>query len=104
MKVTDKEVVVKYASLSHSAESRGIEFNLSLKRIRQLLSTTRCAYSRIPFDAYKNKRTIERIDSSKGYTDDNTIAVCGRANAAKADLTYKELRAIVQFMKKKGAK
>lgn len=43
--------------------------------------------------------SIDRIDPSKGYTQDNVWLICSRANRIKNDATLEELEAIVKALK-----
>ena len=65
-----------------------------------------CPVFKVPFDQQKMAGryfyqsmapSIDRIDSSKGYTKDNIIIVSCRANSIKSDATVDELIAITRF-------
>lgn len=45
-----------------------------------------------------NSPSVDRIDSSKGYTKDNIEVISWRANNLKKDATLDELRALVRYM------
>ncbi|AUR90881.1 hypothetical protein NVP1151O_40 [Vibrio phage 1.151.O._10N.222.46.B1] len=44
--------------------------------------------------------SMDRVDSSKGYTAENTAILCWRCNKSKQDSTAEQLRAIADFMDK----
>ena len=46
-----------------------------------------------------DSKSIDRIDSTKGYTIDNIIIVSWRANALKKDATYEELHTLTTSLK-----
>jgi hypothetical protein len=46
-----------------------------------------------------NSPSIDRIDSSKGYTKDNVRVISWRANKLKNNGTLEELEAVVRYMK-----
>ena len=48
-----------------------------------------------------NSPTIDRIDSSKGYTLDNIWIVSHKANAAKSNLSLNELKLLVKNLEQK---
>jgi hypothetical protein len=101
--ITDIDVATKFMSLKHSAQSRGIEFGLSLSRVRQLLNTRRCYFTRLPFEQEGPfARSIDRIDSSRGYVDDNVVACTIEINRRKSDLTLKEIECLYRGMIRKA--
>ena len=67
-KITDLEVANKLIKLSQSAKDRGIEFDLSFKKVRQLVSVEKCYYTGTIFqETGTYSRSVDRVDSSKGY-------------------------------------
>lgn len=105
--VTDIQVARKYINIMDSARVRNIEFNMSLKKVKQLLNTKRCYFSkeilsRIPNEP--NQLTFDRIDNKKGYTDDNVVVCSYKINKLKSNLTIDEIKmlhfGINKFLKK----
>jgi hypothetical protein len=47
-----------------------------------------------------NRATLDRVDSTKGYTRDNVAFVSHRANRLKNNATAEELQAIIAYMDK----
>lgn len=102
-KVTDLIVAKKLVNIKKSAQSRGLHFDMSLKRIRQLLNTKKCALTGMRIYVYNDvpdhvKTTtpddclsFDRFDSSKGYVDDNVIAVSHMINLKKSNLSPQEI-------------
>ena len=43
--IQDIDIAKKFLQLKQSAESRNLEFNLSLKTVRQLLTRKKCFYT-----------------------------------------------------------
>lgn len=82
-----------------SAERRNLEYTLS-KEDFEKISQLPCAYCLTPpaivSQTYRTKKSrlvrssIDRIDSSKGYTPDNIQACCMNCNIAKSDLPQHE--------------
>lgn len=80
-----------------------LEFSLTLEHILNGIKRGNCAVTNIPFELsneyqIKTGRTanpfspsIDRIDSSKGYTNENTRIVIWQYNMAKGELTDKEI-------------
>lgn len=69
MAVTDKKLAKKYTQLVSSAHDRGLSFDLSLAKLRRVLNAKRCYFTGIPLT--DTTRTIDRLDSSIGYEDNN---------------------------------
>lgn len=100
-KITDDEIVRKYIQLKTSAVNRNLQFNMSLKHIKRLLTRKTCYYTGVLFSKKvpELKKTIDRIDGSKGYTDDNTVACTQRINIFKSNLTPKEIKQLYNKLK-----
>jgi len=82
--ITDFDVAKKYLSLQESARRRVKEFNLSLNDVRVLLKKKTCHYTGMRFNDTENlKRTVDRIDNTKGYVKGNVVACTHIANQLK---------------------
>lgn len=80
-------LAMKYLSKQQNALSRGIEFSLTLKDMEKLLKRKRCYYSGLPLELEGDLAlTLDRIDSKKGYTADNTVPCCKVINDLKNEL------------------
>lgn len=88
---SDLALAKKLVQLEQSARTRGIHFDLSIKRLRELLKAKTCFYTGVTFDATNNIRSIERIDSDLGYVDTNLVACTQRSNSRKGDLSFEEI-------------
>lgn len=87
----DKKVAYKYIQLERSARKRGKEFDLSLVDVRNLLRRKMCYYTNVAFETTgPNQRTIDRLDSSKGYVKGNVVACTFLVNQAKNQLLERE--------------
>ena len=78
-----------------SAAKRQQEFSLSIEDVVSCWNDQNqvCAYSgrQMTLEAGKlNTVSIERIDSKKGYTPDNTILVCQAINRMKSDFSFED--------------
>ena len=81
------------------AEKRGIEFNLTYMWLLPKLLNGVCEISGLPFDlkpsanTTKNPRapSLDKIDPSKGYTEDNVQVICDQANTAKGEYSEEDL-------------
>jgi hypothetical protein len=91
----------------NAATSRNQEFALEIKDIVAFWQDQNgvCAYSgrKMTLDAGKLETvSIERIDSSIGYTKDNTILVCQAINRMKSDFGYDDFyelcRDVAEFL------
>lgn len=83
----------KLINLEQSAKSRGLDFNLNFATVKKLMSAKKCFYTGVAFQ--KNgpfARTIDRIDTSKGYVKGNVVAATVEFNGKKANLTLEDIR------------
>ena len=102
-KVSDLQVAQKLISIKTSADNRGIEFDMSLKKVRTLLNTKKCYISGEKLNDIQNdpnKLTFDRVDNSKGYTDDNVKACSLRMNRLKDSLSFEDIRLLYIAMRK----
>lgn len=80
----------RYIMLHQRAKDKNLDFNLELKDIKRLLKIKRCTYSGIEltdFDpSMSTYRTMDRIDSNKGYTKDNVFVCCNFVNQFKSSI------------------
>jgi len=96
------KAVNKWQNLMHSAEKRGLDFDLQVSDVKRLLRRKTCYYSGVVLtDAVQGKRepterTMERLDSSKGYVKGNVVACSHRMNHIKGDATKEELCLLVK--------
>jgi len=84
----DELVARKFISKLENAKKRGVGFSLTLSDMRRLMMRKTCHYTGIRMEddcdpMEPQKRTLERLDQSKGYSKDNTVACCFAANALK---------------------
>lgn len=79
------EIAEKYLKLLKSADTRSIEFNLSLSDVAKLLERKTCFYTKATFSLKDPSllRTIDRIDCNKGYVKGNVVACIHAANQLK---------------------
>lgn len=98
--VTDLDVANKLIKLFQSAKDRNIDFDLSLKKVRQLLQVKTCYYTGVEFEeAGPRARSIDRVDSDRGYVDDNVVACTVDINGKKANLTNEEIEMLYTKLK-----
>ena len=84
------------------AKAAGIEFTLTRNDIADMTVPITCPVLGIPIRMEKGRPTdhslsIDRIDSSRGYTPDNVVFVSWRVNRLKNDATLTEMRQMVEF-------
>ena len=116
----------KYTHLKGSAKSRGLEFSITFEEFCELLDVSeRCYYCEMTLAevssfvsdmnidlkkkrAYGGSRgsffTIDRLDSSVGYTNKNCVCACATCNLAKghlipADLFKEIAKRVIQNLK-----
>lgn len=94
-----------YSGAKRRADQRGLEFDLTLDYLRSLV-TWYCPALGIQLDwSLKGSGntspcspSLDRIDSSKGYTKSNTVIISRRANTIKNDANAKELLLIGEWL------
>ena len=105
-KIDDGFLARKYVSLQGNAGKRGVEFTLSLKRLKKVLETKKCFFTGVPLNRINedpNQLSIDRIDNSKGYVDDNIVACARDFNQrVKGELTINEVEQLYKGLKKAG--
>lgn len=89
-------VAKRYASKYNNAVKRGLEFDISLQTVRNLLKAKKCFFTGLPLT--DNNRTIDRVDSDKGYIKGNVVACHKQVNlfketieSEKFDIGFKEV-------------
>jgi hypothetical protein len=96
----DKEAALYYGAKNRAKHS-GLDYDLGMK---ELTIPTHCPVLGIALKhntarRLDNSPSIDRIDSSKGYTKDNVRVISWRANKLKNNGTLEELEAVVRYMK-----
>ena len=94
---------VLYYRSKDRAKRKGMEFNLSQEWIMMQLSNGYCQLSGVEIRLTDIERdpygpSLDRIDSSKGYTEDNTQLVCWGANVAKSTYDLDDILPILEGM------
>ena len=97
---------LEYAALKVRAKDKGYEFDLSPEFLQELFDKTEgvCEQTGIPFDmalgTKKNRNplrpSVDRIDSAKGYTQDNVRLVLTIVNIAKSDFPDEVVNTVVE--------
>lgn len=83
----DTYVSLKLLHKSVQCAQRGIEFALTFTDMKRLLQKKKCYYSGITLTLEgKHSHSIDRIDDTKGYTAENTVACSAYVNGLKNDL------------------
>ena len=101
----DIDIAKRLMRTEQSANKRGIEFDLSFARLKKILNAKKCFFTgnQLTHDNPEddNYLTLDRIDASRGYVDDNVVA-CGRAfNMRKGELTVEDVKIISKALKKR---
>lgn len=95
---TDDEIIVKFRNLRDSAQRRGIKFTISLKKLITLYETKTCTYTGIPLTL--DNFSVDRVDTKKGYCDNNVVACDEKFNRKKANLTVQEIENMYNILVK----
>jgi hypothetical protein len=89
---SDIEIAKKLINIHQSSLDRKLEFNLTFESIKNLLSFQTCYYTGRAFDSDgQYARSIDRIDSSKGYIEGNVVSCTIDINGKKANLSEEEI-------------
>ena len=89
---SDVEVAKKLLNIYQSAMDRKLEFNLSFEPVKTLLKFQTCYYTGRKFDNDgPYSRSIDRIDSSKGYIEGNVVSCTVDINGKKSNLSDDEI-------------
>jgi len=103
--IDDLFVAKKLLRLKQSADSRYIHFDLSFSEVKRLLKTKKCFYTGKEFSSSGiYARSIDRVDTTKGYVKGNVVACTVDINQKKANLTNEEIFLIckkIQLHRKK---
>jgi hypothetical protein len=95
-----------FSSLRKGAKNRNYEFSLSEARVKELNSKN-CFYCNRPPSSGINNETqkrhnglyvytgIDRVDNSRGYTNDNVVPCCYLCNKAKGKLSKSEFMNLI---------
>lgn len=91
--MTDIRIAQLYLSKENNAKSRGIEFNLPFASFRNIMRAKRCYFSGVELtnprpgkNNLETDRTVDRIDSTKGYVKGNCVACAYSVNSWKGYL------------------
>jgi hypothetical protein len=78
-----------FSNARSRAAKKGIEFDLDIEFIRNLMKDGVCAVTGLPFDMSPGKHpdgpSLDRRDSSLGYTRDNVRVILYRINVMAHD-------------------
>lgn len=99
---------VMFNSLKQNAKQRGIEVGVSLEYVRSI-ATDSCPVFGIDFNwldwgtkngkALDNSPSLDRIDPTKGYIENNVIWISTKANRIKNNATIEEIVAVAKWLK-----
>lgn len=90
-----------FYSARNRAKKKGLEFTLNLEDI---VIPEICPVFNVPFTPLYGKGaqpyspSLDRIDNSKGYTQDNIAIISWRANSLKGDSNLFELKKLVKYL------
>lgn len=94
--------IKEYNDIKYKANKRNIDFNISIKYLRNLFKQQKykCCYSnrKLTFNSKKKRGTasLDRIDSNKGYIVGNVHWVHKDVNLAKQSLTEIEFANLIK--------
>ena len=97
------DIRIIYNRLKQSAKKRDIPFDLTVTQLNELTFPITCPILGMPLKFNRGQLqddsySIDRIDSSRGYTIDNIEVISWRANRLKNDGTIVELQKIAEHL------
>ncbi len=99
--ITDLEVAKKLVQLQQSANHRNLDFNLTFKTVKRLLTVKNCYYTGAKFeDEGSLSRSIDRVDTNRGYVEGNVVACTVDINGKKANLSNSEIEMLYRKIKR----
>ena len=99
--MNDYFIAKKYISMKESAEKRGITFDLPLQSLINIMKANKCFYTGVLLNDIENdpnKRTIDRIDNSKGYIKGNVAACSLSFNQRKGCITKEDVKILSRHL------
>ncbi len=97
----DHKMESRFVSWKNNARTKGFVWELNYEDVEW---PVKCPILGIELDydffkegGYDNSPSLDRIDSSKGYTRDNIQVISARANRAKSDLSSSELISMAEW-------
>ncbi len=102
MQAYSKDLKQLHSQLKSSAKKRNIDFDLSMSDMFDMSFPMTCPILNMPlsFNSGKvqdNSYSVDRIDSSKGYTAENITVISYRANRLKSDASLLELKQLFEY-------
>jgi hypothetical protein len=92
IEISDVEVAKKLINIYQSAMDRKLEFGLSFESVKNLLKHQTCYYTGRKFEAEgPYSRSIDRVDSAKGYIEGNVVSCTIDINGKKSNLSEDEI-------------
>jgi hypothetical protein len=97
------------AKVDH-AKSNNHEFTLSFSQFKRIITRKTCYYTSLPFSGESDyRRTLDRVDNSKGYIPGNVVVCLNVVNNIKSALenptnllTPKHLKKMCEIMIKEN--
>ena len=88
---------ILYAARSR-AKNKGLEFSISEDNFEPQTHCKLLPDRAFKFDGTRKEKqssmSIDRLDTTKGYTPENTWLICSRANTIKSNATFEEFETI----------
>jgi len=92
IEISDVEISKKLINIYQSAMDRKLEFGLSFESVKNLLKHQTCYYTGRKFEAEgPYSRSIDRVDSAKGYIEGNVVSCTIDINGKKSNLSEDEI-------------
>ena len=88
--MNDLRIARKFLTKATNASKAGVKFTLTFAQFKKLMMVKKCQYTGIvltePTSTHQiqTDRTIDRIDSSKGYEAGNVLTACYAVNQLKS--------------------
>lgn len=100
--MNDVKVAEVYLDKANNAKKNGHKFSLSFSEFKRVISRKTCYYTSIPFilEDKEYRKTIDRVDNSKGYVSGNVVVCLNVVNNIKSALENPTNQLTVHHLKK----
>lgn len=97
-----------YYCSKYRAKKIGRKFTITVQDILTLLGDGKCPVFRVRYDLNPNGKSndlspsLDRLNSKRGYTKENSVVICQLANQIKTNATSKQIRQVADWMEEEN--
>lgn len=100
--MNDVQIAMYYIDKHDNAKKNGHEFSLTFSEFKKVTSRKTCYYTSLPFNSENKeyRKTLDRIDNTKGYIPGNVVVCLNVVNNIKSALENPTNQLTVHHLKK----